>query len=76
MNTRIGYRPKLSLVGLALALAPAFTASAGTVDPTDWKTSASGSGFTGYGTITTPTSTVDATYESTRHRVLSDGSRH
>ena len=42
----------------------AVTAGAATISWTDWETSDSANGFTGYGTITTPTSTVDVTYNN------------
>lgn len=40
------------------------TASAATIYWTDWTTSNSNGGFTGLGTITTPTSTVNVTYNN------------
>jgi len=54
---------KAGLVAAILGLA-SFSASAVPIHWTDWTTSSSANGFTGVGTITTPTSTVDVTYNN------------
>jgi len=53
----------VGLVAAILGIA-SFSASAVPIQWTDWTTSSSANGFTGMGTITTPTSTVDVTYNN------------
>ncbi len=52
-----------TLAAATLTLA-SFAASGATIYWTDWTTSSSAGGFTGMGAITTPTSTVDVTYNN------------
>ncbi len=59
LNRKIG----MSLAVAAMSLA-SFSVSAVPIQWTDWTSSSSVNGFTGVGTITTPTSTVDVTYNN------------
>jgi hypothetical protein len=54
--------PNTALLAFGAILCCTGLASASTVQWTDWTSSDTQNGFTGYGTITTPTSTVQVTY--------------
>lgn len=60
---QVNYLLKYCLIAIPL-LAFSVTAFAVPINWTDWQTSTATNGFTGYGTITTSTATVDVTYNN------------